>query len=116
MNKRLVGDDFENVAVSYLKEKDYDILEQNFRCRLGEIDIVAKNEGYLVFAEVKYRNDNRYGEPEYAVGIRKQQKIYSVAQVYLKKNGISFDTPIRFDVVSIMGERINIIKNAFGAM
>jgi putative endonuclease len=116
MNKRLVGDDFENVAVSYMKKNGYDILEQNFRCRIGEIDIIAKNEGYLVFTEVKYRNDSRYGEPEYAVGIRKQQKIYSVAQVYLKKNKMSFDTPIRFDVVSILGDRINIIKNAFGAM
>ena len=55
MNKRQVGTQYESMAVQYLTEAGYHILERNFRCRTGEIDIIAKDGAYLVFVEVKYR-------------------------------------------------------------
>ena len=63
MNKRVVGDIKENIAADYLKKNNYTILEKNFRCRIGEIDIIAKDEKYLVFVEVKYRNSQTFGYP-----------------------------------------------------
>lgn len=114
MNKRVVGDIKENIAVDYLKENNYTILERNFRCRIGEIDIIARDGRYLVFIEVKYRQNNQYGYPCEAVNKNKQNTIYKVASVYLKKNKMSFETPIRFDVISILGDKIKLIKNAYG--
>lgn len=116
MNKRLLGDFEEGIACEFLKKNGYVVLERNFRCKIGEIDIVASNEDYLVFVEVKYRKNNQYGEPEYAINKAKQNKIYKVAQFYMLKKGISMDTPVRFDAITITGNNIHIIKNAFGAM
>lgn len=116
MNKRVIGDSEEILAVQYLEERGYTVIDRNFRCKMGEIDIVASNEGYLVFIEVKYRSSLKYGDPAQAVNIKKQRTIYKVAQFYILKNNISQSTPVRFDVVTIVGNEINIIKNAFGAM
>ena len=116
MNKRVLGDTRENIAAAYLENNGYFILERNFRCRMGEIDIVANEGGYIVFVEVKYRADLKYGAPAFAVDRKKQHTIYNVASFYLKKNGISFDTPVRFDVIAITGSKIELIKNAFGVM
>lgn len=116
MNKRLLGDYEESLACEILQKNGYTIKERNFRCKIGEIDIVALDDGYLVFVEVKYRSSNKYGEPEYAIGKAKQNKIYKVAQFYMLKNRLPADTPVRFDAVTIMGDHIQIIKNAFGAM
>lgn len=116
LNKRVLGDTQEHFVIDYLLSQDYDIVERNFRCRLGEIDIIARNEGYLVFVEVKYRKNMAYGHPSMAVNRRKQQTIYKVAEVYYKKNGISMNTPSRFDVVSVLGDNVEIIKNAFGGL
>lgn len=112
-NKREVGINFENTAVNFLLENGFEIVERNFFCTAGEIDIIAKHDGYLVFIEVKYRKDNTKGEPEEAVGLAKQRRIIKVAKYYLMKNKISTDIPIRFDVVAILGNSIKIIKNAF---
>ena len=106
MNKRVVGDIREHIAVDYLEKNGFTILEKNFRCRIGEIDIIAREEKYLVFIEVKYRKDSKYGYPLEAVNKSKQNTIYKM----------SFDTPIRFDVVSILGDKIELIKNAYGGI
>lgn len=116
MNKRILGDAEEEIACEFLGKNGYNIVERNFRCKIGEIDIIARNEDYLVFIEVKYRSSNRYGEPEYSINKRKQSKIYRAAQFYMMQKGLSMDTPVRFDVVTILGDHIHIIKNAFGAM
>lgn len=116
MNKRLLGDLEENLACEYMKKNGYTILERNFRCKIGEIDIVALDGKYLVFVEVKYRSTNRYGEPVYAINKTKQNRIYRVAEFYILEKGLSAETPVRFDAVTIMGDHIQIIKNAFGAM
>lgn len=116
MNKRVLGDIEEILALQYLTERGYKIHMKNFRCKIGEIDLVAAHEGYLVFIEVKYRSSLKYGYPADAVDAKKQRIIYRVAQFYMQKHGISPETPVRFDVITIVGKEIKIIKNAFGAM
>ena len=71
-NQRSVGARYEQVAGKYLEQQAYQILQYNYRCRQGEIDIIARDGEYLVFCEVKYRTDRRKGMPSEAVHIRKQ--------------------------------------------
>ena len=112
-NRRRVGSEQETKVQEYLQRKGYEIVTRNFYTKHGEIDLIAKKDGYLVFIEVKYRADGRYGAPEEAVDFRKQKKIIATAQYYLYKNRIPFDTPCRFDVAGVTGENIRIIENAF---
>lgn len=112
-NRRLVGTEQETKVQEYLQKQGYEILARNFYTKHGEIDLIAKKDGYLVFIEVKYRADERFGAPEEAVDFRKQKKIIAAAQYYLYKNQIPFDTPCRFDVAGVMREEIRITENAF---
>ena len=112
-NNREVGQKYEEKAVAYLKSQGYEIVECNFRCRQGEIDIIAKEDGYLVFCEVKYRRTKKAGEPAEAITPAKMRKISQTATYYLYRHGLQ-DTPCRFDVLAIEGTRIRLIKNAFG--
>lgn len=114
MNKRQVGTVHEGQAAEYLREQGYDILESNFRCRTGEIDIIAREGEYLCFVEVKYRADTGCGSPLEAVTWRKQQNIIKVARYYLIRHGFGVDTACRFDVVAVTGDEITLIRNAFG--
>lgn len=113
MNKRRIGTVYERQAAEYLKSKGYQILENNFRCRIGEIDLIARDGGYLVFAEVKYRSDSFCGNALEAVTVKKQQTIRRVAQFYLLSHHLSEDIPCRFDVVGITGTEITLVKDAF---
>lgn len=113
MNKRAVGTAHEKLAGAYLEKQGYEILEYNFRCRMGEVDIVAKDGKYLVFVEVKYRSSGRAESPLEAVNIRKQRVISKVASYYCLTHGCGESTPCRFDVVGIHGEEYTLIKNAF---
>ena len=106
----------EDIAAGFLVKNDYRISERNYRCPIGEIDIVARDKNDLVFVEVKTRRSADLGYPEQAVGIKKQKKISKLALWYLqekKLNGVR----TRFDVVAIMmqpsGNDIRLIKNAF---
>ncbi len=122
MNKRKIGYDYETVAVNFLKNNGYDIIERNYHCKIGEIDIIArdKNEdSILVFVEVKYRSTKKYGSPLEAVDIRKQKKIMAVSCHYIKEKRLNFQTAVRYDVIGIIGfagTDIHLIKNAFGSM
>lgn len=111
-NKRSVGSDYEKIAGKYLEEQGYELLEYNFYCHAGEIDIVAMHEGYLVFIEVKYRRDLKKGCPLEAVSLHKQKVISKCALFYLQKYKKT-EIPVRFDVVGILGETIQVIQNAF---
>ena len=113
MNKREVGKKYEDKAKEYLVANDYNILDTNFNCKIGEIDIIGKNEEYLCFIEVKYRDSSSMAKGLYAVDKKKQAKIYKVASVYLMSRKLPQDTACRFDVVSIDGDEITLIKNAF---
>ena len=112
-NTRQVGKQTEILAADYLKEKGYEILEMNFRCRLGEIDIIAKDGSYLVFTEVKFRQSFTSGDPLESVDIKKQRTISRVALFYLLQNGLREDTPCRFDVVGVTPDEIVHVKQAF---
>lgn len=112
-NKRTIGSKQEQIAASFLKEKGYNIITMNYYSRFGEIDIIAKEGEYLVFVEVKYRSSLDKGYPQEAVHIRKQKSIIRAAKFYMLKHGISEDTPCRFDVVVILGTKIEVITNAF---
>lgn len=113
MNKRLIGTAYEKLAGEFLEQQGYQILEYNFRCRMGEIDIVAKDGEYLVFVEVKYRSSAKTGSPLEAVDTRKQRVISKVASYYCLTHGYGETKPCRFDVVAICGEEYTLIKNAF---
>lgn len=113
MNKRKCGAEYENIAIKYLQQKGLWILEHNYRTRYGEIDIICKENEYIVFIEVKYRKNLKSGSPLEAVNQRKQQIIRKVADYYRMKNQISEFSAMRFDVVGICGEEITWIKNAF---
>lgn len=111
-----MGSKYEQAAGEFLINKGYRIIAYNYRCKLGEIDIIALDGDELVFVEVKYRASSRYGSPMEAVDYRKQNKIYMVANYYLMEQHISKYTKVRFDVVGILGKEITLIKNAFGGM
>ena len=108
-----MGTEKEFQAVKYLVDKGYTIVERNFRTRMGEIDIIAMKDEYLVFVEVKYRITSRYGNASEAVGIRKQQTIRNVARFYLTTRYKRTDIPCRFDVIAINADSITHIQNAF---
>ncbi len=115
--KQALGKNGEDLAIAHLKRRGYHILERNFRNRLGEIDVIARHKGRIVFVEVKTRRSLRYGSPKLAITPAKQRKISMVALSYLKTR-FSIDTPARFDVVSVVQppdrpEQIEVIANAF---
>ena len=114
--KITTGKEGEKIAAAYLKINGYRIIEINFRCPIGEIDIVAKDKNDLVFVEVKTRKSIALGYPEQAVGIRKQKKMSHLALWYMQKRKIA-DTNARFDVVAITlspdNNEVRLIKNAF---
>lgn len=112
-NKRSIGTAYEEKAVEYLTAKGYLIIKRNFRCRIGEIDIIAKQNDIVVFVEVKYRKTASFGYPEEAVSFSKQKIIRKVAEFFLAGEQLSLDTECRFDVIAILGEEINHIENAF---
>ena len=113
MNKRAAGAKYEQLAAEFLEEKGYRILERNFRCRQGEIDIIAVDRDCLVFLEVKYRRDEQMGSGAEAVGPAKQRRIIRCAQYYLMRHADCADMPCRFDVVSVCGEKVTLYRNAF---
>ena len=113
MNTRKIGAEREAVASDYLGSQGMKILEQNFRCRQGEIDIIGRHEGYLVFVEVKYRKTAHCGTAAEAVDHRKQRRICRVADYYRYIHHYGADESVRYDVVAFQGEEIIWIKNAF---
>lgn len=112
-NKRSVGAKYEAEAENFLKSKGMTIIMKNFFCCFGEIDLIVQDQQYLVFVEVKYRKNSKMGTPEDSIDIRKIKKISKTAGYYMLKNNIREDTPCRFDVVVILDEEIQLIKNAF---
>ena len=112
-NKRTTGSHYEALVAAFLQKQGYIILEQNYRCRSGEIDLIARDGRYLVFIEVKYRKNSRAGTALEAIDVRKAAQVRKVAQVYLCQKRYSEVTPVRFDAAGIDGSTITYIKNAF---
>ena len=118
MEKRKIGAWGEDIAAEHLRANGYTIIERNFSCRLGEVDIIAEGGGCLVFAEVKLRKDRRFAEAREFVDRKKQEKIIKTARYYLMKH--ETDLPVRFDVIEVYGApasgkkpQIGHIENAF---
>lgn len=112
-NKRKLGAEWETRVTEFLIENGYQIIARNFFCRQGELDIIAKNEGYLTFIEVKYRKNERFGNPAEAVTPTKQKRMRMAARVFLYQKHYPEDTPCRFDVVGVLNDSIKLIQNAF---
>ena len=112
-NRRQIGTEEEALAAEFLESRGYRIVERNFRCRLGEIDLIARDGSVLVFIEVKYRKTGAYGDPAEAVNYRKQQKICKTADYYRMLRRIPDNQSCRFDVVAIQGREIRVIRDAF---
>lgn len=114
--KIITGKTGEGIAAGFLTQNGYRILDVNYRCPIGEIDIVASEKGELVFVEVKTRKSNAMGYPEQAVGFAKQKKMSQLALWYLRDKKVG-DAAVRFDVVAILllpsGNDIRLIRNAF---
>ena len=113
MNRRKEGAYYENLVAEYLKTQGYEILEKNYRCRIGEIDLIAKEGETLVFVEVKYRRNDKMGDPKEAVDQKNQKKISMTASYYLMRECGRMDIPCRFDVAAVLGDQIEVVKNAF---
>ena len=109
----------EALVAEYLRRRHYKILEHSFRCRFGEIDLIAEKQGMLCFVEVKLRSHTEYGLPREFVDRRKQQRLRITAQSYLSQREL--DCPARFDVAEVYTNaagdrahtRIEYIENAF---
>lgn len=110
---RQTGDAGETAACLLLEQKGYRILARNYRCKTGEIDIVAQRKNVLAFVEVKTRASSvAFGGPIAAVTAAKQRKIASAATSFIKEKGVKFDS-IRFDVVTVLPQGLEHLENAF---
>lgn len=115
-----IGNLGEEISQNFLIESGYTILDRNFRCKTGEIDIIAKDGNFICFIEVKTRCGNLFGSPCEAVTYSKQQRISTTAQMYILKKKL-FRFYFRFDVIEVILDRengsssIKLIKNAFDA-
>ncbi len=116
MNTRNIGGIYEEKSVNYLKQNGFQIISQNYRCKVGEIDIIAIKENILRFIEVKYRKNDLYGTPMEAVHQKKQKKIMKAASCFLIENQQFQNMQCSFDVMSVTDNKIEYIFNCFGAI
>ena len=113
MNTTLTGREGEAKAAEYLRKKRYDIIGANYRCRFGELDLIAQKGNLVIFVEVKLRKNDRFGAAADAVTVSKREKLRKAALSWLAATDCT--APTRFDVIEIYTEtgRINHIENAF---
>jgi putative endonuclease len=108
----------EDRAAEFLSREGYRILERNYRCHLGEMDIIAREGSTVVFIEVKTRSSERFGPPQAAIGPQKQRRMTAIALCYLKAHGL-LGGPARFDVAAVSldegRETVTLYRNAFDA-
>lgn len=108
----------EALAEKYIKNQGYIVIEKNFRCKIGEIDIVGKDKEHITFIEVKSRYNKDFGSPAEAVNYYKQRKLYKTAEFYIMKNKL-YNFTFRFDVIEILLKlesnryELRLIKDAF---
>lgn len=110
---RTVGIDAETFAYRFLKKRGLKLVEKNFLCRFGEIDLVMVDRDCLVFVEVRYRVSDRFMQAKLSVDSRKQQKLIKAASIFLSKNSGYTRGAVRFDVIAIDGDSVEWICDAF---
>ena len=119
INKRQFGSEFEAFASQQLKLLGCKIIETNYLCKVGEIDIIARDKDNLVFVEVRYRKQKTYGGAVASVDLKKQKKLIKAASFYLQNNNLTNKVSCRFDVFAVEGSldkpTYNWIKAAFDA-
>jgi putative endonuclease len=112
-----IGIRAEDAAIKYLQQNDVRILYKNFRCKLGEIDLIAQDQQYLVFAEVRFRATNEFGGAIESITLAKQRKIIRVAEFFLATRTWAQNVKCRFDVITmsqtVASPHIQWIKDAF---
>lgn len=109
MSTKKIGDIGEELAAEFLKKKGYRILDRNYRCRFGEIDIIANYKSYYVFVEVKTRHDASYGRPIESINSVKINRILKTLNFYLCQKRI-YDSNIRVDAIEVYLNRSNNAK------
>lgn len=108
------GENAEKQACDFLISQGLTVIERNFRCYYGEIDLIMKDDKTLVFVEVRYRKNAKFGSALESVTRSKQQKLISAAEIYLNTLQNEELMPMRFDVVGILGDgELQWVKNAF---
>jgi len=117
MNNKELGDLGERLAAEFLEKSGFRIVERNFRCRFGEMDLIILSRNLLIFVEVKTRRSFRYGLPSEAVNKRKQSNYYLLASYYTRFQDLG-NLSCRFDVIEVMfkpdgSHDINHIADAF---
>lgn len=118
VDRRRLGGEGEAAAQGLLRRRGYRIIERNFRCPIGEIDLIAEHAGVVVFIEVKSRTATKFGAPFEAISPHKQWKLTRLATWYLTRRRW-LDRPCRFDAVSVMAdpsgriERVELLRDAF---
>ena len=118
MDKKELGNKGENFAAEYYKKLGFDIVKQNYTCLGGEIDIIAENEEYILFIEVKTRSDNSFYQPSEAVDYQKQKRLTVAAVKYLAETGS--EKRSQFDIFEVYAHnnrifKVRRIENAFDA-
>ncbi len=112
-NSLIAGKAAERAASAHIKKHGAYCIEQNFRCKFGEIDLIVEDGNTLVFVEVRLRKNSDYGSAVESVTPAKQAKLRITAQHYLAKRRIGDAKPVRFDVIGITAGDIQWIKDAF---
>lgn len=115
---RQIGAEAEDLAIGHLEKKGLILLTRNYHCRRGEIDLIMQDGNFLVFIEVRYRKNNRYGSAAESVTRQKQQRLLTTAEYYLQNENYNADNACRFDVITLSGQQnpqIDWIKDAFQA-
>ena len=113
--KHVIGSEGESAAARYLKRQGYTVVGQNYSCRYGEIDLIARKGPYIVFVEVKTRKDESFAAAREFVTPAKQERVRKTAMLWLQQNDV--DLQPRFDVIEIVGQgrrqTIRHMENAF---
>lgn len=115
MNTRVIGSLKEDLAISYLEQNGFEILERNFKCKIGEIDIIAKKDNIIRFIEVKYRKGNLAGGAYYSISQKKLEKISKIAEFYIMIHNLT-DAMFSIDALLIEESSYTYLENVFGGM
>jgi putative endonuclease len=112
LGRQRLGARGEDLAAAWYEEQGYEVLDRNWRCRLGELDLVVRRGRTIVFCEVKARSSTAFGTPAEAVTPVKRNRIRHLAARWLE-DGRTRAGEIRFDVVAVLGNRVEVIEGAF---
>ncbi len=106
-----VGDEYEQRAAQFLSRRGLEVLVRNYRCRCGEIDLIARQDEYLVFVEVRARRNPRFATAAASVDYRKQQRLLRTAQFFLQRHTKLAKLPCRFDVITFQPRQSTTSEN-----